>query len=509
MSYRLAQTVGRHLPARADEPALSDAGHRVRTYAELEERTDRLASALAAAGARPGDRVAVLDKNSVETVEVAVAAAKVGAVVVPLNWRLAVGELQQVVDDAAPPVLVAHEEFDEVAGALRSPATVVRVTTDPDDSPYERLLAEHEPIAERHVGDDETVVLQLYTSGTTGRAKGVMLDNRNFALLTDVGGEWGIDESSVVLCPMPLFHIGGMGMALIGLATGCHTITLREVEPTSLLEILVEQRVTNTFLVPAVIQMLCDVPGAAEADLGALRSIAYGASPITPAALKRAVEVLGRPLFQLYGLTETTGAITQLDAEDHDPDGPRAHLLTSAGRPYPWVELRIVDQQGNDLPPGESGEILVRSAQVTPGYFNRPDATAEAIDADGWFHTGDVGHLDEEGYLYIDDRVKDMIITGGENVYPTEVEAVLADHPDVAEVAVVGLPDDRWGEAVTAMVVPRPGSQLTGEGLLEWARGRIAGYKRPKEVRIVDALPYSATGKLLKRVLRDEPPAGS
>ena len=239
MSYRLAQTVGRHLPARADEPALSDAGHRVRTYAELEERTDRLASALAAAGARPGDRVAVLDKNSVETVEVAVAAAKVGAVVVPLNWRLAVGELQQVVDDAAPPVLVAHEEFDEVAGALRSPATVVRVTTDPDDSPYERLLAEHEPIAERHVGDDETVVLQLYTSGTTGRAKGVMLDNRNFALLTDVGGEWGIDESSVVLCPMPLFHIGGMGMALIGLATGCHTITLREVEPTSLLEILV------------------------------------------------------------------------------------------------------------------------------------------------------------------------------------------------------------------------------------------------------------------------------
>ena len=503
MTYRLATTAARHLPERAEVPALTSGGT-TRTYEQLEDRTDRLAAGLAGLGVGDGDRVGVLDKNSAETMEVVIAAAKLGAVAVPLNWRLAVPELQQVIDDASAPVVVAHEEFGDAARSLQGPRAVLEVG---GDASYERLIADHEPLGSPVTGDDDTVVLQLYTSGTTGAPKGVMLDNRNLQALTKVGGAWGVDETSVVLCAMPMFHIAGSGMTLIGLATGCHTVIVREVDPAALLDLMVDERVTNTFLVPAVIQMLCEVPGAADRDLSALRSIAYGASPITPTALRRAIEVLGRPLFQLYGLTETTGAIVQLDADDHDPDGPRSHLLNAAGRPYPWVELRIVDLEGNDLPTGESGEILVRSTQTTPGYFNRPDATAEAIDADGWFHTGDIGHLDAGGYLYIDDRLKDMIITGGENVYPTEVEAALAEHPAVAEVAVIGVPDERWGETVKALVVTRAGHDVDEQELLDHTRERIAGYKRPRELEIVDALPYSSTGKLLKRVLR-EPASG-
>jgi acyl-CoA synthetase (AMP-forming)/AMP-acid ligase II len=302
---------------------------------------------------------------------------------------------------------------------------------------------------------------------------------------------------------MPMFHIGGLGYLIVGLVFGAHNITIREIAPQPLLDLLVEKRVTNTFLVPSVIGMLAEVPGAADRDYGALRSIAYGASPITPAQLRRALATFRRPLFQLYGLTETQGAIVQLDAADHDPDGPRQYLLRSAGKPYPWVELKTVDPAtGAPMPVGVPGEICVRSVVNTPGYHNQPDATAALLDAEGWLHTGDIGSLDAEGYLTISDRLKDMIITGAENVYPVEVEAVLADHPDVAGVAVVGRPDPKWGEAVVAVVVPRPGSGLTSDELLAFGRERLAGYKLPKSVDFVDALPLGPTGKILKRELR-------
>jgi long-chain acyl-CoA synthetase len=253
-----------------------------------------------------------------------------------------------------------------------------------------------------------------------------------------------------------------------------------------------------------VLQMMCAVPGADERDFSSLRSIAYGASPITSAALTRSLQVFKAPLFQVYGLTETTGAITELSSHDHDPGGPRQHLMRSAGKPYPWVEMKAVDPAtGEDCKPGAVGEIWIRSVQNSPGYWRKPADTAAAFDADGWLHTGDAGYSDEEGYLFLTDRIKDMIVTGAENVYPIEVESALSEHPDVADVAVIGVPDDKWGETVKAVVVRRPGSDLSEESLIEWSKDRVAGFKRPRSVDFVDELPRNPSGKLLKRVLRE------
>jgi acyl-CoA synthetase (AMP-forming)/AMP-acid ligase II len=301
-----------------------------------------------------------------------------------------------------------------------------------------------------------------------------------------------------------MFHIGGLGWALVGLANGAHSVIMRDLVPADVLDALERRAITNVFLVPTVLRMLVELPGAADRDYSALRSIAYGSSPITPALLRRALATFGRPFFQVYGLTETHGAITQLNAEDHDPGGPREHLLRTAGQPYPWVELRTIrPADGQPTAPGEPGEICVRSAQVTPGYHGRPEETAAAIDADGWFHTGDIGTLDEGGYITITDRLKDLIITGGENVSALEVETVIGEHPAVEQTAVIGLPDKRWGEVVTAVVVPRAGAGLDPADVLSYARARLAGYKAPKDIRIVAAMPLGATGKVLKRALRE------
>jgi long-chain acyl-CoA synthetase len=330
-----------------------------------------------------------------------------------------------------------------------------------------------------------------------------MLTNDNCSALNDVAEAWSVDGSSVSLVAMPLFHIGGSGWANVGLARGATNILVPMIDPAALLDTIEQHGVTNAFLVPAVLQMLCSVPGADGRDYSALRSIAYGASPITGSVLETSLKVFRAPLFQVYGLTETTGAVTELSSADHDPGGPRAHLMRSAGRPYPWVQLKTVDPAtGSDLGPGEVGEIWIRSVQVTPGYWDKPEDTAAAIDSDGWLHTGDAGYLDEEGYVFLTDRIKDMIVTGAENVYPIEVENVLSEHPDVADVAVFGVPDERWGETVKAVVVRRPGAELTEDQLLSWARDRIAGFKRPRSVDFADELPRNPSGKLLKRVLR-------
>ncbi|MFI5954503.1 long-chain-fatty-acid--CoA ligase [Cryptosporangium sp. NPDC051539] len=502
--FRLADVPRQHARERGDHPALTLDDTTI-TYRTLDERTTRIANALRTDGVRPGDRIAVLDKGSIEIGELLFGAVKAGAVLIPLNWRLAEPELTAVLDDAGATMLFAGEEFaptaDRVAVAAGTVTKTVRLGKD-----YEEWLAAASGEDDGYRGDPDTVVFQLYTSGTTGRPKGVLTTNRTLSVLEDgAAPSWGIDADSVALAAMPLFHIGGLGFLLVGLSFGAQVVIVRELVPAALLDLVVERRVTNTFLVPSVIGMLCDLPGAAGRDYSALRSIAYGASPITPAQLRRALATFGRPLFQLYGLTETQGAIVQLDAEDHDPDGPRAHLMRAAGKPYPWVELRIVDPAtGAEASTGEAGEILVRSVVNTPGYHNQPDATSALLDDDGWLHTGDIGRLDGEGYLTISDRLKDMIITGGENVYPVEVEAVLADHPDVAGVAVVGRADPRWGEAVTAVVVPRPGSALTADDLIGFARPRLAGYKLPKYVDFVEALPLGPTGKVLKRELRAE-----
>jgi len=333
----------------------------------------------------------------------------------------------------------------------------------------------------------------------------VQTTNRNLSNLTaGLPDYWSVDESSISLVAMPLFHIGGMGWLLVGLTCGATNVLVSEIEPRSMLETMERERITNAFLVPTVLQMLCAVPGAAQRDWSALRSIAYGASSITTTVLKTVISTFGAPLYQVYGMTETTGAIVQLAAEDHEPGGPREHLLRSAGKPYPWMELQIVDPtSGDQLAANGIGEVRVRGASVTPGYFENPGETKKAFAADGWLCTGDGGYVDEAGYLFLTDRIKDMIVTGAENVYPAEVEEVLAQHPAVAEVAVFGVPDERWGEVVTAAIVAREG-QPDADELVAFARERLAGYKLPRRVHHIDEMPKTATGKISKKDLREQ-----
>jgi long-chain acyl-CoA synthetase len=488
--------------SRRDHPALVGSRRTV-TYGQLEERGNRVANALLALGVGENERIAYLDLNHPEFFEVMLGAAKIGSAIAPLNFRLTPAEMGRIVHDARATVLVVGPVFETALPALLAEAPgVTRVVRTGAD--FEEWIAGASDVDPGRVPSYDDVVLQLYTSGTTGLPKGVQLTNGNCSGLMDVADAWGVDETSVSLVAMPLFHIGGSGWANVALARGGTGVLVPLIDPSALIDTVEQAGITNAFLVPAVLQMMCAVPGADDRDYSSLRSIAYGASPITTAALTRSLEVFGAPLFQVYGLTETTGAITELSSGDHDPGGPRQHLLRSAGRPYPWVEMKAVDPvTGQDCGPGEFGEIWTRSRQNSPGYWDKPAETAAAFDAEGWLHTGDAGYLDEEGFVFLTDRIKDMIVSGAENVYPIEVESALAEHPDVADVAVIGVPDARWGETVKAVVVRRPGSTLTADELMEWAKERIAGFKRPRSVDFADELPRNPSGKLLKRVLRE------
>jgi long-chain acyl-CoA synthetase len=498
---RVGDVIRRHAAERPEVVALRHAGLELR-YGDLDERSNRLGQALLASGVGAGTRVAYLDRSSPEIVELLFAASKVGAVLVPLNWRLAPRELAAVLADAQAPLLIAGPTYGEVAEGLierLSPAPALVVVGEA----YERWLAAHEPSDPGGRGDAGDVIVQMYTSGTTGVPKGVLTTHGNLAVTAETSLRWAFDEHSVSLTPLPMFHIGGIGWAYCGLWHGATTVLVSEFDPEGVLDILEHQRVTNAVLVPTMLQMLTAVPGAAGRDYSALRSIAYGAAPITTPVLKASLRTFGCSLFGLYGLTESTGGVIALEPEDHDPGGPREHLLRSAGRPYPWVEMRIVDPAGGDrLGPHEVGEVWLRAPNVTPGYFNRPAETAAALTPDGWLRTGDGGYVDEEGYLFLTDRIKDMIVSGGENVYPVEVEEALAQHADVADVTVIGVPDAHWGEAVKALIVRRPGTRPAPHDLIAFARERLAGYKLPRSIDFVDELPRTPSGKVLKRELR-------
>ena len=500
---RVADVIRRHAARRPEAVALRH-GERELGYGELDERSNRLAQALLASGVGAGTRVAYLDRSSTEVVELLFAASKVGAVLVPLNWRLAAPELAAVLADAQAPVLIAGPAFREVAeDVLRrlSPAPDLIVVGEG----YERWLAAHEPRDPGARGEGGDVIVQMYTSGTTGVPKGVLTTHANLAVTAQTSLRWGFDERSVSLTPLPMFHIGGIGWAYCGLWHGATTVLVSEFDAEGVLDILERRRVTNAVLVPTMLQMLTAVPGAGERDYSALRSIAYGAAPITTTVLKASLRTFGCALFGLYGLTESTGGVVALEPEDHDPGGPREHLLRSAGRPYPWVELRVVDPiSGRPLGPREVGEVWLRGPNVTRGYFNRPAETAAALTPDGWLRTGDGGYVDEDGFLFLTDRIKDMIVSGGENVYPVEVEEALAQHAGVADVAVIGVPHPHWGEAVKALVVPRPGARPAAEDLIAFARERLAGYKLPRSVDFVAELPRTPSGKVLKRELRSQ-----
>jgi long-chain acyl-CoA synthetase len=493
---RVADVVRRFARERPAHVALRH-GERELTYAQLDERSNRLAQALLAGGLHEGSRVAYLGRSAPEVIELLFAVAKIGAVIVPLNWRLSPRELAGVLADAEAPLLIADTAYRQTAEGL---AQALRIVGDD----YEGWLNSHDAVDPGGRGESGDIVVQMYTSGTTGVPKGVLTTHRNLAAAATTSACWAFDADTVSLTPLPLFHIGGIGWVYCGLWHGATTILVSEFDPSHVLDDLERLRVTNPIFVPTMLQMLTAVPGAGDRDHGALRSITYGASPITTTTLRAALRTFGCPMIGLYGLTESTGGVVHLDGDDHYTDGPRQRLLRSAGRPYPWVELRIVDPAtGREVPRGSVGEVWMRAPNVMAGYFNRPAETAAAITADGWLRTGDGGYLDDEGYLFLTDRVKDMIVSGGENVYPIEVEEVLAQHPDVADVAVIGVPDDRWGETVKALVVTRDGRAPAPDDLIAFARERLAGYKLPRSVDFVADLPRTPTGKVLKRELRE------
>jgi long-chain acyl-CoA synthetase len=503
----IADVIRTHGAAQPDAPAL-EIGERTVTFAELDARSSQVAQALAAAGVGNQDRVAFIDKNGPEWFEVTFGLAKLNAVNVSVNWRLAPAEMLQIIDDAQAEVVIVGPEFlghvEKIESELARVHTIVAVGGHDRWPEYEAWIGQHpadDPGADSQ-GDD--IAYQLYTSGTTGLPKGVMLTNDNFFKgVIGIAGQWRFTPDSVNLAMMPMFHIAGAGWSMVGLYFGCNTVVLRDVDPAEILRVIPAHGITNAFMVPAVIQFLLITPGVDDTDFSSLRTLVYGASPITDQVLIAGMEKFGCEFIQVYGLTETTGAITQLDGVDHDPAN-RPLLLRSCGKPYPWVEMRVVDAAtGVDKPVGEVGELWTRSHQNMKGYWNNPKATAEAVTPDGWFKTGDAGFLDADGFVFLHDRVKDMIVSGGENVYPAEVENVLMKHPAVGDVAVIGVPDDKWGEAVKAIVVKAAGAEVTDTELIAYCRESLAGYKLPKSVDFADVLPRNPSGKLLKRELRE------
>ncbi|MHB8220635.1 MAG: long-chain-fatty-acid--CoA ligase [Acidimicrobiales bacterium] len=518
-------------------PMLVDGAVR-RTWEQQYRRSCRVAQALAADGVGVGDRVAFLDRNGAAYFDVLFGGALLGAVNVAVNWRLAPVEMGAVLDDSAAGVLVVHPDYLPVLDAMPSDLSRVRRIVVLGDSVeaaatdatvtgsvggadalvstsrgvgFEQWLAGRSEEDPGHVGRPDEVSVQLYTSGTTGLPKGVMLTNANLATATSEAGDtFHIAHDTVSLVAMPLFHIGGSGWALCGMSRGGVSVVLRDVDPVEIIRLVESERITETFVVPAVLMFLLATPGIERADLSSLRTVFYGASPISEDLLVSCLRVLGCDLAQVYGMTETTGAICSLASGDHDPDGPRRHLLRSAGRPFPHVAIRIVDPDaGADMPTGQVGEIWTRSPYNMAGYWGRPDETQATITDDGWLRTGDAGYLDGEGYVYLHDRIKDMIVTGGENVYPAEVENVVVSHPDVVDAAVIGVPDERWGETVKAVVVAPEAASLSTEERDRWVQGviahcreRLAHYKCPSSVDVVEVLPRNPSGKVLKRELR-------
>ncbi len=489
-----------------DAPMLIE-GDRTLNWGAVYRVARHTARALASKGIGPGDRVGILDKNSIEFFEILFGCALLGAVAVPVNWRLSAAETAVVLEDAGTGVVFVGAEYADVADTVSSDTPCVRewVRLDRLDT---WLGAGEDAQDPGFVPGPDDVVIQLYTSGTTGLPKGAMLTGRNFSsILTEAEHVFHIGADTVSMVAMPLFHIGGVGWALAGMSRGGRSVIVRDVDPGAMLALIERHRITETFVVPAVLLFMLAVPELPHTDVSSLRTIFYGASPISEDVLVRSLKALGCDFAQVYGLTETTGAITSLLPEDHDPDGPRAHLLTSAGRPFAHVEVRIADTEtGQPLPVGTVGEIWTRSDQNMLGYWNKPEATASVLSEDGWFRTGDAGWVNEEGYLFLHDRLKDMIVSGGENIYPAEVENALLAHPAVADAAVIGVPDERWGETVKAIIVRAPDApgddRQLADDIIEATRGRLAHYKCPTSIEFVESLPRNPTGKILKRELR-------
>ncbi|WP_153504216.1 long-chain-fatty-acid--CoA ligase [Cumulibacter manganitolerans] len=472
------------------------------TYGELDERSSRLAQALRADGVQPGDRVAIFSANNHYFMELVFGAAKIGAIAAPINTRLARNEVLALMGTCEPKVLFVGEAEKPAAPAQDEVPGLARLL---DAASYEEYIAGQPAEDPGYEAAPDEVAVLLFSSGTTGLPKGIPLSGQNFSSNMSVEVDDAYEGHVIAMAPVPFFHVTGLTSALTSMNKGSTLILRLPTSPQDMMNLLLEEKVTHAVGVPTIIQMLTQLPGAKDADWSHLHSFGYGGAPMPLPVIHAAHEVLGCELVQGYGLTETTAAVTALWPEDHHPSPGRERQVGSVGKPLPGVELKIVDPATRqEVPTGQRGEVWVRGSRVTSGYWNRPEENAKAFTEDGWFATGDGGSLDEEGYLYLHDRIKDMIVTGAENVYPAEVESVLSGHPGIAEVAVIGIPSEKWGESPYAIAVRRPGSDVTAEEIISWCRDQIAHYKCPVDVAFVDVLPRNPNGKLLKRVLREQ-----
>jgi len=469
------------------------------TYGEMQERIDRLAGNLQEGGVCHGDRVAFLGLNQPSFFLSLFATARLGAIFVPLNFRLTGPELAFIISDAGVHTVVADGMHQEVVDSIRADIPVRRFVSDQARDGWDPLESGGRPLAAAEpVGADEVAII-MYTSGTTGLPKGAMLTHANLWWNnTNAMHQFDVMEDDVTLVVAPLFHIGGLNVTtLLTLQKGGEVVLHRMFDPSACIEDIARYGVTTMFGVPAMFLFMSQVPGFDQADLTTVRTLVCGGAPV-PEPLIKLFNGRGVPINQGYGLTETAPMVSFLS-----PEWSLAKL-GSAGKAPLFGQIRIVDMENRTITaPDVDGEVCTRGPNVMKGYWRRPDATAAAIDAEGWFHTGDIGHMDADGFLYIADRVKDMVISGGENVYPAEVESVLFDHPGVADVAVIGLPDERWGEAVVAIIAPHADAEITLEALREFAGERLARYKLPTRIEFVEVLPRNPAGKVLKFELRE------
>ena len=498
----LAATTLRRSDLNPERTALIFEGEEIR-FGEFGDRVRRQATLFRESGVCVGDRVGYLGFNHPALLETLFAAQALGAIFVPLNFRLTAEELTFIINDAGIHTLVVDDALRPVVETARPNLCCRHFFGSESAAPdWRDLLSERaaaQPLAAAVSVDQHDVAIIMYTSGTTGLPKGAMLTHGNIVWNNiNAALAFGSSRDDVILTVAPLFHIGGLNVGTLGsFHAGSTLVLLRNFDAGQALADFERYKVTHMFGAPAMYLFMAQQPEFAETDLGSIKNLICGAAPV-PESLIELYGARGVDFCQGYGLTETSPFSSFLTAEW------AISKLGSAGQPPLYSDTRIVDDNNQPLPSGERGEICLRGPNIMKGYWNRPEATAEAIDKEGWFHSGDVGYLDEDGFLFICDRLKDMVISGGENVYPAEVEGALYKHDAIVEVAVIGLPDEKWGEAVTAVVALQEGSDLTLEELREFAEPLLARYKLPLRLHIVDALPRNPAGKVLKFVLKEQ-----
>ena len=499
-----------------DKVALVFEGKRY-TFSQLGDRVNRLGNALSNLGVQTGDRVAMLHVNCNQCIEAYFAVAKIGAIYVPLNFRTKGSELTYMLNSSEANTLFVGERYTDLVNSIKPELGSVR-TFIAIDSQHEGMLYYKDIIASSpadeistEIDDNDTTIL-MYTAGTTGFPKGVMLSHNSFTIyvLENVSPADPVSEEKNILT-VPLYHVAGIQAMMAAIYGGRTLVMEQQFEPQKWMALVAAEKVGRAMMVPTMLKQLMDHPDFSKHDLSSLQIITYGAAPMPLEVIKRAVDLFpGVSFINAFGQTETASTITILSPEDHNITGTeeekekKLKRLSSIGKPMSDIEMKIVDEEGNELPLGEVGEIMARGPRVMSGYWKDQEKTEKIIDKDGWVHTGDMGYVDEDDYFFLAGRATDMIIRGGENISPKEVEAVLHSHPKIEEAAVIGIPDEDWGEVPMAVVVLKEGEGATPEELTEYCRTNLASFKRPRSVVFTDELPRNPMGKVLKRVLREQ-----